>query len=120
MEAMEAENKILRAEVAKHAPRKTIVEQLSEAREETDKLRADLRIAQFELALARRALRNPAFADAAIVGSARPAPAGMPPSDNAPMTKEQAIATYNRIDGAQARADFRKANWRILGIEEEK
>lgn len=73
-----------------------------------------------ELAKAKQALANPAFADAAIVGSKKPAPEGGIASDTPPMTPDEAAAKYKAISDPKARAAFRKENWKILGIAEEK
>lgn len=73
-----------------------------------------------ELAKAKLALANPAFADAAIVGSKIPAADGGIPSSEVRMTKEQSESEYRRIEDARARSEYRKKNWALLGIPEEK
>lgn len=73
-----------------------------------------------ELAKAKLALANPAFADAAIVGSAGPVAEGGTPSSKIKVTKEQAEAEYRKIEDARERAEYRKKNWALLGIPEEK
>jgi len=73
-----------------------------------------------ELAKAKRALANPAFADAAIVGNDKPASEGGIAPSVPPMTSEEAVAKYKAIADPKERAMFRKENWKILGISEEK
>lgn len=73
-----------------------------------------------ELAKAKLALANPAFADAAIVGSKAPVAAGGTPATDQPKTQEQAQAEYRKIEDAKERADYRRENWQVLGIAEEK
>lgn len=73
-----------------------------------------------ELAKAKAALANPAFADAATVGLKTATAEGGSPSSEEPMTKEQAIQIYNKlpdgIEGARMRADFRAKHKELLGL----
>lgn len=93
---------------------------MTEATEAKAKLEAELALAKSELEKARAALANPAFADAAIVGSAETAQSGMPPAEEVPLTHEAALKKYCALEDPRERAEFRKANWKILGINEEK
>lgn len=70
-----------------------------------------------ELAKARKALANPAFADAAARGTSSPAPAGMPAADQVEFKSQaEALAAYKKIEGARERAEFRKQHKEILGL----
>lgn len=75
-----------------------------------------------ELATAQAALANPAFADAAIKGSAgagfEGGVAGNGGADE--MTPEQAKNEYSKLTDAKAKQDFRRKHWKALGIAEEK
>ena len=93
---------------------------MTDATEAQSKLQAALAMAKSELEKTRAALANPAFADAAIVGRSETAQSGMPPADEAPLTHEAALKKYNSLADPRERAEFRKANWKILGINEEK
>ena len=93
---------------------------IADAVEAQAKLQTALVASDAELKKARAALANPAFADAAIVGRTASAQSGMPPADETPLTHEGALKKYNSLDDPRERAEFRKANWKILGINEEK
>lgn len=81
--------------------RKTVVEQLYDERTENEALRAKLKAAEAKTAELR-------------VQAAQVRPAA------APLTYASAAEAYNRLTTARERAAFRKANWKILGINEEK
>lgn len=68
-----------------------------------------------ELDKARLALANPAFADAAIVGAAKATPEGGAEAARK-MTREEALAEYQKIEGAVARAKYREAHAEELGL----
>lgn len=73
-----------------------------------------------ELANAHRALANPAFVDAAMVGAAVPAAGGTPPPDQHPKTFAQWQAEYIKVrdeQGPQAAAIFRAEHRKELGLE---
>lgn len=93
---------------------------MTDATEAQAKLQAALAMAKSELEKTRAALANPAFADAAIVGRSETAQSGMPPAEEAPLTHEAALKKYCALENPRERAEFRKANWKILGINEEK
>lgn len=103
-----------KAEAEKHAADLAENAKLLEAEQ------AARKATEAELAKAKLALANPAFADAAIVGSKAPAADGGVPSSEVQMTKEQAEAEYRKIEDARARSEYRKKNWALLGIPEEK
>lgn len=71
-----------------------------------------------ELATAKTALANPAFAAAAATGSK--AKDGATPAavheDGAPATKAEAIAQYRKIEDPKARAEYRVQHKDILGL----
>ena len=93
---------------------------LADAAEARTKLETALAETKAELEKAQAALANPAFADAAIVGRPETAQSGMPPAEETPLTHEAALKKYCALEDSRARAEFRKANWKILGIAEEK
>lgn len=76
---------------------------------------------QAELATAKQALANPAFADAARKGSAGAGhDGGVAGSEVAcPQTKAEAMKQYNALESAAARAQFRKQHAKLLGIDGE-
>ena len=57
------------------------------------------------------------FAAAASVGSDKPVPEGGSASDEPEMSSEEAHAQYHNIEGAKARAEFRKKYAKQLGLE---
>lgn len=74
-----------------------------------------------ELAKAKEALKNPAFAAAAAAGQKTATEEGGSPASDKPMTKEEAIKAYSgmpnkTMDDARARAEFRKAHAELLGL----
>ena len=75
-----------------------------------------------ELSSAKAQLGNPAFVDASRKGSAGAgSEAGVASSQGSDaLTKEQALDAYNKLTDPKAKAEFRKANWKVLGIQEEK
>jgi hypothetical protein len=72
-----------------------------------------------ELAKTKAMLANPAFADAAAAGSKDPVTSGIAPV-NDKMTRDQAEAEYRKIENSRERTEYRKKNWALLGIPEEK
>lgn len=78
------------------------------------------RLTAEKLSKAEKALANPAFADAAKAGSQIPVEEGTQAADAPAKTKAQAVAEYNALSDSWARADYRKANWQVLGIKQEK
>ena len=68
-----------------------------------------------ELSAAKKALENPAFADAAIVGSDQ-AVSGNGEGGAVVMTYDQAIAAYKKIEDPKERAAFRRDHKEELGL----
>lgn len=48
------------------------------------------------------------------------APPPPPPAPPAPPTKQDLVREYNGLTGSKERLAFRKANWKALGIKQEK
>ncbi len=91
--------------------------------EQSDLLKAEAeahKLTVEKLSKAERALANPAFADAAKAGSKAPVEEGTQAADAPVKSKAQAVAEYNALSDSLARADYRKANWQVLGIKQEK
>lgn len=89
---------------------------------ERDTLKASLdasgvKIAELEgeLAKAKEALANPAFAQAAVAGDKKAVEEGGSEAAHK-MTKVEALAEYKKIVGAKERAEFRKAHKEELGL----
>lgn len=105
-----------------------LTKQLEGVTAEAAKLKADnetltakAAIDSQEIDKMKAALANPAFAAAAITGtSGKGSDAGNEAASEQPLTQAEARSQYAKLEGAQARADFRKKNWKALGIEEEK
>ena len=76
---------------------------------------------QAELDSAKARLANPAFVDAAAKGTKGPGSEGGAAGgvgDGEGKTKDQALAEYNALTDAKAKAEYRKANAAALGISE--
>lgn len=72
-----------------------------------------------ELAKTKAMLANPAFADAAATGSKAPVIFSAAPMQDK-MTRDQAEAEYRNIEDSRERTAYRRKNWALLGIPEEK
>lgn len=69
-----------------------------------------------ELNAAKTALANPAFADAAIKGNAKPVAEGGTPSNDEPLTFEQALVEYKKITDPKAQVAFRAEHAKELRL----
>ena len=81
---------------------RTVVEQLVDERAENEALRAKLKAAE---------ARAPAVPPPAAATVKAPA---------TPLTSAMAHIRYNSLTDPRERTEFRKANWKLLGIKEEK
>jgi len=93
---------------------------VSEATKATEALNAEKAASaqiQQELDKAKVALDNPAYAAAAVVGSATAVAEGGSQASRT-LTKEEANAEYNKITDARERAEYRKNHRKELGLED--
>lgn len=101
------------------AHEKAIVEVNAAAKKASDDLAAECvahGATKQQLEKAQHALANPAFADAAVRGETKPTAEGGAAPANPPMTLAQAMAEYNKITDAVARAQYRNEHKKELGI----